>query len=97
MLELEQALANEYNLRDQLHTAGVSNTDVIRPMPFRGVGLLKDNQSHVSRYLLECLEFGFITKNELPGSLHPHIPSKGNPAKNTVKPVTKAGDWLSLN
>lgn len=97
VLELEHALADEHNLRDRLYMEGISNTDVIRPMPFRGVGLLKDNQSYISRYLLECLEFGFITKKELPESLHSSIPSKGEPAKQPLKHTVKAGDWLSLN
>jgi len=97
LLELEKALADEHKLRDQLYMAGVNNTGVIRAMPFKGIGQVSDNHSYISRYLLECLEFGFITKKELPASLHSHIPSKTETTKQPVKLIAKAGDWLSLD
>lgn len=96
LLKLESALAAESKLRDDLYGNGIAYQSYIRPMPLRGIGLLSDHQSAVSRYLLECLENGFIAKRDIPESLHKYIPSRGDEKKS--KPITeKISEWANAN
>ena len=93
LLKLEAALAAESGLRDDLFHNGIAYQSHIRPMPLRGIGLLSDHQSAVSRYLLECLDHKFITIKDLPESLHKHIPSRAE----TTQPEGKSrkSDWVN--
>jgi len=93
LIKLESALAAESGLRDELYHNGVEYQAHIRPMPFRSVGLLADQNSAVSRYLLESLDHGFITKLDLPSCLHKHIPSRAETTQPTAK--TLKSDWVN--
>lgn len=97
LLELEKTLAAEAKLRDNLYSNGVEYNSHIRAMPFRGVGLVSDSQSYISRYLLECLKYGFIGLKDMPDCLIQHIPSKGESIKKESKLSIKPGDWASLS
>lgn len=93
LIKLESALAAESGLRDELYHNGIAYQSHIRPMPVRGIGLLSDHQSAVSRYFLECLDHGFITKRDLPDCLHKHIPSRAETTQPTAK--TLKSDWVN--
>lgn len=97
LIKLEAALADEAKLRDNLHANGIEYNSYIRPMPFRGVGLVTDSQSYIARYLLECFEHGFVGLKDLPDCLIQHVPSKGEPIKKESKLSIKPGDWASLS
>ena len=77
-LALETALAAEAELRDLLHENGVHYSSAIRPMPIPGFGRLSDDQSRISRYLVECVEFGFMRSDELPDIVRDRLPKKAS-------------------
>lgn len=89
-IALEAALAAEADLRDALHENGVLYSAAIRPMPMLGFGLLRDDQSRISRYLAECAEYGFLRPNELPDVVRARLPKKA-----PAEPKTPAGKFAS--
>jgi len=91
-LALCTALEQERELRDSLEDAGVLHSGSIRPMPIGGFGRLADDQSRISKFLLECHQFGFIDAADLPDVIRDRIPSK---AKAQPAPVARRNDgWL---
>ena len=62
--QLDAALAAEHDLRDGLRLEGY-HVSTIRPMPWAHIGLLRDQYSRISRYLIECHEHKFLDRDEL--------------------------------
>ena len=60
MIALAKASERESEFRYRLQLADVLTSPYLRPMPVRHVGRLDDPNSGVSRYLKECVEFGFL-------------------------------------
>jgi hypothetical protein len=92
---LEAALAAEAGLRDELYQNGVLHSSEIRPMPITGLGLLRDDQSRISRYLVECAEYGFLRADELPDIVRARLPKK--PAAKIAPLTAEKADndgWL---
>lgn len=73
-LQLNAALEAECELRDSLFENGVHYQSVIRPMPLPGFGRIADDQSRVSRYLLEAVEYGFVPASSMPDVVRDRIP-----------------------
>ncbi|MBS1191498.1 MAG: hypothetical protein H6R10_3290 [Rhodocyclaceae bacterium] len=93
-LQLETALVAETELRERLSDNHIPYSGVIRPMPFTGFGKLYDDQSRVSRYLLECHEYGFVTADDLPEVVRDRIPKKeGKPKGPAAARSVKEDDW----
>ncbi len=93
-ITLSTALQAEQELRDTLTENDVSFSSILRAMPLPGFSL-KDDQSRLSRYLLECHEFGFIKASALPDVVRERLPRK---AKPTPTPGTQAANgegWLA--
>lgn len=95
-IALEAALAAEADLRDALHQNGVLYSGVIRPMPLLGVGLLRDDQSRISRYLAECVEYGFLRANELPEIVRARLPKKSDGKSTPTAGKTDNDGWLNV-
>lgn len=73
-LQLNTALEAEMELRDTLTDNGVQHSGVLRPMPMSGFGRIADDQSRVSRYLLEAVEYGFVPAASMPDVVRDRIP-----------------------
>jgi hypothetical protein len=67
-LEMEKACRREVGLRDDLRQKGVRFTGTLRPMSIRGFDT-RDPNSLLSRFLLECVEYDFLSASELPETL----------------------------
>lgn len=90
-LTLATALQAERELRDELTENGIVFSSVLRAMPIPGFDL-RDDQSRLSRYLLECEEQGFCKAGDLPDIVRERIPPK---TKRTAPPATgNSGAWL---
>jgi hypothetical protein len=63
-LEMEKACRMEADLRDDLRQKGVRFTGTLRPMPISGFDT-RDPNSLLSRFLLECVEYGFLSASEV--------------------------------
>lgn len=95
-LTLAAALQAEKELRDSMTENNIVFSSVIRAMPIPGFDL-RDDQSRLSRYLLECHEYGYCKAGNLPDIVRDRIPPK---AKRTHLPATAAaiGDaWADSN
>jgi hypothetical protein len=93
--ELDAALTVEHDLRAHLVQSGF-NMGLIRHMSINSLGLLSDQYSRSSAYVLEAFREGFISQSELPENLQKTLP----PAPVAKKPVIQAikakfDDWTA--
>lgn len=93
LLQLNTALEQESDLREAMAERDIPYSAVIRPMPFSGMGTLRDNQSRVMRYMLECHEHGFIAADELPDVVREWIPVIAKPGP--LLPRFDNDGWLN--
>jgi hypothetical protein len=93
---LAEAVAAEAALRRELSDNGVEFAGHLRAMPIKGF-LIAEDYSTVSRYLLECSEFGFLAADELPAVVRKRIPTTASRAGIVQAATVKAGDWLSMD
>jgi hypothetical protein len=92
---LNTALTAEYSLRDSLFQAGFSTTHEIRPMQLPAIGLLSNEWSRASLYLLEAYREGFIPLDELPENLQRQIvPDTPAKAGKLAAAVHHLDGWL---
>lgn len=91
-LVLAEAVAAEATLRDELIANGVEFAGYLRAMPMHGFNL-RDSQSRLTRYLLECHEYGFLAADELPAVVRQHIPPKAKPASKAQAATATADGW----
>jgi hypothetical protein len=89
-LALAEAVAAEAALRGELEANGVEFAGYLRAMPINGFKI-DDSQSRLSRYLLECHEYGFLEASDLPAVVRKYIPPKAKPAA-VVKAAPAAVD-----
>jgi hypothetical protein len=94
VLKLAEALEDESALYQALFDSCVPTCGVLRPMPFTGVGLLRDSQSRITRYLLECEEYGFVRAADLPDVVRAQIPPKAKPVPVQAARGANADGWL---
>lgn len=92
-LTLSTALQAEAELRDTLTENDVPSCGIIRAMPLRGFDL-RDGQSTLSRWLLECLEHGFVKAADLPDIVRDRVPPKAKPAAPVTRRANAEG-WLA--
>jgi hypothetical protein len=76
VIALGEVCKKEAALRDELNQNGVKFTSWLRPMPLREFDLT-DSNSRGSRFLLECVAFGFLEASEIPASLRPFVAKRG--------------------
>lgn len=91
-LVLAEAVAAEATLRDELEANGVEFAGYLRSMPLHGFKVA-DSQSRLTRYLLECHEYGFLAADELPAVVRQHIPPKAKPASKVQAATATADGW----
>lgn len=91
-LVLAEAVAAEAALRDELHGNGVEFAGYLRAMPINGFNP-QDSQSRLTRYLLECHEYGFLDASDLPAVVRQHIPPKAKPAGVVQAATATADGW----
>ncbi len=91
-LALAEAVAAEAALRDELTEHGIAFAGHLRAMPINGFKL-RDSQSRLTRYLLECHEYGFLTASELPDVVRKHIPPKAKPASLAQAATAAMDGW----
>jgi len=92
-LQLSVALQAQMELRDDLEAAGVEFSSLLRQMPINGFDL-RDSQSKLSHYMLECHEYGFIAKADLPDIVRDRIPKPSKPIKSEPVALNTDG-WLA--
>lgn len=93
-ITLSTALQAEQELRDTLTELGIPFSSVLRAMPIPGFNL-RDDQSRLSHYLLECYEYGLVKSGDLPDVVRERLPKK---VKQTPKPaanVANSEGWLA--
>lgn len=93
-ITLSTALQAEQELRDSLTEQGVPFTAVLRAMPLPGFNL-RDDQSRLSRYLMECHEYGFVKAADLPDIVRERLPRKAKPQPRIAAPAANADGWMN--
>lgn len=85
----------EQAFRDELRDNGILHSSLRAMQPF-AIGSLSDSYSRASLYLLECHEFGFIDRGELPEKLRASIPPKPKQQAQPAMPArrTLADGWI---
>lgn len=73
LVNMSKALEAESDFRSALETKDIKYLSLLKPMTFRGVGLLADRDSAVNSYLKEAAEYGVeglpvFREPELPGA-----------------------------
>lgn len=93
-IQLSAAMETEAALRTALYDNNVPDCGILRPMTLPGVGLLRDNQSRIFRFLLECHAYGFVKAADLPDVVRAQIPPPAKPAPALA--VAEADGWLGV-
>ncbi|MHB1145049.1 MAG: hypothetical protein ACYCZS_09145 [Thiobacillus sp.] len=91
LTDLAAAITAEVDLRDEIFRATGMNG--LTPMMVGNLGLLRDEHSLTSIYLIECAKSGYLKKSELPEHLRGYVPSQ-EPAKAIPKQRADSDGWL---
>lgn len=94
-IEMNIAMEREDALRRALHDTNVPDCGILRPMTMPGVGFLRDNQSRIFRFLLECEQYGFVQASDLPDIVRAQIPPKAKATPSTVARRINADGWVN--
>lgn len=91
LIDLDAALMAEHDLREEIfHGTGLHG---LTPMMVGNLGLLRDEYSLTSIYLVECVKNGFLKKSELPEHLRGRVPIPA-PAPTVQKRQADPDGWL---
>lgn len=93
-IQLSVALQAEQGLRDTLIERDVPFTAVLRAMPLPGFNL-RDDQSRLSRYLVECYEQGFVKAGDLPDVVRDRLPRKVKPQPRIAAHAANGDGWMA--
>lgn len=91
VFQLNAAMEAEANLRTALYDNDVPYSSYIIPMPFPGFGLLRDPNSRVSNFVIDCFSRDFITLAEVPDKLREWARAKKTGPVRATAPLG-AGD-----
>ncbi|MEW6132036.1 MAG: hypothetical protein AB1591_02560 [Pseudomonadota bacterium] len=91
LIDLDAALTAEDDLREEIFQA--TGLHGLTPMHVGNLGLLRNEYSLASSYLIECAKRGYLKKSELPAHLRGLVPSQ-EPVKPSQKPRADADGWL---
>jgi hypothetical protein len=89
LMELDEALTAEADLREGLSAAGFV-TGQLTPMCILELGSLSDVHSPAYRYLIEARREGFVDQSELPENFPKMAPPPAPEPKNPVSKALKA-------
>ena len=93
-IQLASAMEAEAALRVSLFDNNVPDCGILRPMTMPGVGLLRDNQSRIFRFLLECESYGFVKAADLPDVVRTQIPPRAKPTP-ALAPAGDGDGWVN--
>lgn len=91
LTDLDAALTAEADLRDEIFQG--TGLHGLTPMMVGNLGLLRDEYSLTSIYLVECVKNGFLKKSELPEHLRGRVPIPA-PAPTVQKRQADPDGWL---
>lgn len=97
LIQLNAVAQVHFDLCDSLNQNNVPSSGYIRPMPIPGLGLLSDQYSRASTFVLEAYEYDFITFSEVPDNLKEWAKAKkSKPVRVAQAPaVANADGWLN--
>lgn len=94
LLVLNEALEQESDLRASCVHEDVWRDHIIRSMSVPALGLLRDENSRISRYMREAVEFGFVDAADMPEAVRKHLPKKANPVTRLVQKLKDNDGWV---
>jgi len=96
LLVLDEAIGAESDLRDTCKERGIPISAHIRAMPVHSIGRLKDENSRLSAYIKEAVEFGMIDAADVPAIVRDRLPPPPKPAaKPAGRSKAQAEGWLA--
>jgi hypothetical protein len=96
LLVLDEAIGAESDLRDTCNERGIPISAHIRAMPVHSIGRLKDENSRLSAYIREAVEFGMIDAADVPAIVRDRLPPPPKPAaKPAGRSKAQAEGWLA--
>lgn len=92
LIDLDAALTAEADLRDEIFQG--TGLHGLTSMHVGNLGLLRNEYSVTSHYLIECVKRGYLKKSELPEHLRDFVPSQ-QPAPAIQKRQADPDGWLN--
>lgn len=92
LIDLDVALTAEADLRDEIFQG--TGLHGLTSMHVGNLGLLRNEYSVTSHYLIECVKRGYLKKSELPEHLRDFVPSQ-QPAPAIQKRQADPDGWLN--
>jgi len=92
LIDLDAALTAEADLRDEIFQG--TGLHGLTSMYVGNLGLLRNEYSVTSHYLIECVKRGYLKKSELPEHLRDFVPSQ-QPAPAIQKRQADPDGWLN--